>query len=251
MRVLVAEADLESQEAMSSTLTRFGFSVYEAADGIQALSMIEGLSPSIVVLALALPLWDGLGVLETISKRQLSAYPHIVVVTAMGSAARARALRLGADVALAKPVDLSLFAMQLRNMSDGGPSVLGVRRAKKRNVFVAEQLQEMGMQENLKGFVYLAHAITLVSVDYDMVKHATSNLYPRIAAEYGVTDHSVERAIRHAIETTWTRGSMEVLHRIFGNSIDPQRGKPTNTECIAMLVERLLEKLTFKEKNVS
>ena len=101
------------------------------------------------------------------------------------------------------------------------------------------------MQENLKGYTYLSRAVALSSVDAGMLRKATANLYPRIAAENGVTDHSVERAIRHAIETTWTRGSMEVLHRIFGNSIDPQKGKPTNTECIAMLVQRLQERISL------
>lgn len=251
IRVLVAEADLKTQEALSTALTRFGFVVYEANDGIQTLSLIEALSPNIVVLSLALPQWDGLGVLETLSTRQLPAYPHIVVATAMGIGARAKALRLGADVALAKPVDPVLLAMQLRDIGSGSPSVLGFRHARKRAGLVDEQLIEIGMQENLKGFAYLSRAVALVSVDHGILKRATSSLYPRIAAEYGVTDHSVERAIRHAIETTWTRGRMEVLHRIFGNSIDPQRGKPTNTECIAMFAERLCRKFTYREKDVS
>lgn len=249
MRVLVAEADLETQEMLTSTLTRFGFAVYEASDGMQALSMIGALSPNIVVLSLALPLRDGLGILESLSKYQLSAYPHMVVVTAMGKEARVRALQLGADIALAKPVDPSVFAMQLRDMGSNGPSVLGIRHAKKRADFVNTQLKEIGMQEGLKGFAYLARAVALVSVDYSMLRRATGNLYPRIAVENNVTDHSVERAIRHAIETTWTRASMETLHRVFGNSIDPQRGKPTNTECIAMLVEQLWERMSL-EANV-
>lgn len=249
MRVLVAEADLETQEMLSSTLTGFGFSVYEASDGMQALSLIGTLSPNIVVLALALPLRDGLGVLESLSKYQLGIYPHMVVVTAMGKEARAKALSLGADIALAKPLDPTVLAVQLRDMASNGPSVLGIRHAKKRIVLVNELLQMIGMQENLKGFAYLARAVALVSVDYNMLRRATANLYPRIAVENGVTDHSVERAIRHAIETTWTYGSMEVMHRIFGNSIDPQRGKPTNTECIAMLVEQLFEKMSL-EANV-
>ena len=251
IRVLVAEADLEVQKVLSTALTRFGFVVYEANDGIQALSLIEALSPNIVMLALALPQWDGLGVLETLSKRQLTSYPHIVVITAMGTKARARALYLGADVALAKPVDPVLFAMQLRDMGSTCPSVLGIRHAMERAGLVDDLLKEIGMQENLKGFLYLSRAVALVSVDKRMLKKATSVLYPRIATEYGVTDHSVERAIRHAVETTWTRGSMEVLHRVFGNSIDPQRGKPTNTECIAMFVERLFKRLIYRERSVS
>lgn len=245
IRVLVAEADFETQETLSNSLARFGFSVYEASDGMQTLSMIGALSPNIVVLSLALPLRDGLGVLESLSKYQLGSYPHVVVVTAMGKEARVRALALGADIALAKPLDTSVFGMQLRDMASNGPSVLGMRHAKKRIGLVNAQLKMIGMQENLKGFAYLARAVALVSVDYSMLRRATANLYPRIAMENGVTDHSVERAIRHAIETTWTRGSMEILHRIFGNSTDPQRGKPTNTECIAMLVEQLNEKMSL------
>lgn len=243
MRILVAEGQPLARKALCEALLLRNFAVYAAEDGLGAIRMIESLLPDAVVTAIALPNCDGFGILEHLLRESVPCYPFMVVATSMGGAVRQRAMELGADAAIAKPIDLDALEQTLRTMGKGAPSRIALRHAKQRHEIACQQLREIGMPESLKGFDYLAKAVALVSVDARALRQATAFLYPHIAVEALTTDHSVERAIRHAIESTWTRGSVHALHRIFGNSIDPQRGKPMNTECIAMLAEQLREKL--------
>lgn len=238
---MVAEGDLEVRKAQCMALSKHGFAVFSVKSGNGAEEAVQTLLPDAVLLSLALPVRDGFAVLETIGRKHLKRYPYIVVGTQMGEYTRAKALKLGADAALEKPIAIHAFADLIGRLQSAGFSMLAFRHATKRVESIRQSLREIGMPENLKGFGYLAQAIAYVSVDDRLLKQATRALYPRIAKDYGVTDHSVERAIRHAIETTWTRGHAETLNRVFQNSIDPQRGKPTNTECIAMFTEKLHE----------
>lgn len=247
MRILVADSDRNARESLCDTLISYGFTVHAASDGEQALGLINALSPDAVVLSLVLPTLDGFGILEALSIAPVRRYPCIVVLNPLDAFAKKRAQNLGADIVMPKSVEVITLIRALQTAS-ADPSVLARQHAQNRVDIARRQLFEIGMQESLKGFHYLCDAVALVSTDDRLLRQATSKLYPSIAAAYAVTDHSVERAIRHAIETTWTRGSVIAIHRVFGNSIDPQRGKPTNTECIAMLSEQLLERLTSKVK---
>jgi len=244
MRVLVAIGDAQARGALCASLAHMNLSVYAAADGEQALHEILSLCPDAVVFSLVLPAWDGLNILERLSAVSLRRYPYMVAVTAIREELRSRALALGADAALIEGADASALFSLLQGLWQKGSSVLSVRHAQRRAGRARRQLLEIGMPPHLKGYDYLARAVAMVSADDLLLRQATTRLYPGIAAECGVSDHSVERAIRHAIESTWTRGRVEALHRVFGNSIDPQRGKPTNTECIAMLAEQLYEQMT-------
>lgn len=245
MRVLIADGDRNAKESLCAALTNFGYTVHAASDGGQALGLLSALSPDAMVLSLVLPTLDGFGVLESLSSTPIRRYPSIIVLNPLDEYAKKRAEKLGADMVLPKPTDPQTLIHGLQSTSVD-PSVLARQHTQRRTDVARQQLLEIGMQESLKGFHYLCDAVALVSTDDRLLRQATSKLYPRIAAAYSVTDHSVERAIRHAIETTWTRGSVLAIHRVFGNSIDPQRGKPTNTECIAMLSEQLWERLTSK-----
>ena len=236
MRVLVADNTPE-RKTICDALFLENMTVFEASDGVKATQLVYELMPDAVVLSIVLPSRDGLGILEHFARNAADRYPHFIVITNMGDAVKARSLSLGADAALNKPPDLAELLRLLRSFQ--GPSALALRHAETRLPRVFAQLREIGMPENLKGFSYLAQAVALVSVETRALRKATGFLYPYIAQITGASDHSVERAIRHAIETTWTRGSVDALHRAFGNSIDPQRGKPTNTECIAMLAQQL------------
>ncbi|MCL1965370.1 MAG: response regulator [Firmicutes bacterium] len=238
-RLLIAEGYGLSREKLYESLSRLGYAVYAAADGGQALALIDTLKPDALVLSLTLPVYDGYGVLEVLSVRPLARYPLIIATSSMGESSLARALSLGADEAVPKPVTPERIDSLLRSLPACRISKLSLRHAEKREATVRRLLGEIGMAERLKGFSYLARAAALVSTDDRLLRQATGYLYPMIGSTCGASGNSVERAVRHAIESTWTRGNMEVLHHVFGNSIDPQRGKPTNSECIAMLVQRL------------
>ncbi|MDR0897775.1 MAG: response regulator [Oscillospiraceae bacterium] len=239
MRVLVAEGCAETRDALDAALSRQGWAVYTARDGGEALHAMERLSPDALVLAMALPRLDGLGVLRALNARALPRYPFTVAISAMGAEVLAEAHAAGADATFAKPVNPAALIRCLGAAADSLPSRIARRHAEQRQARARRELDDMGMSPALKGYAYLAEAICLVSVESGLLRQATKRLYPLLAQENGSTGCNVERAIRHAIESTWTRGRMEALHRVFGNSIDPQRGKPTNAECIARLAQRM------------
>ncbi len=239
VRVLVADAQKPERDALTEALSRLGYSVFEAESGAKTLYTIEALQPDALVISLELPVKDGYGVLQSLGMKTLARYPYVVMTTAMGRAACEKALSLGADEALERPVTADRVDAALKACKGRTAPALALRIAAAREAAVGAQLSKMGMQDALKGYQYLRRAIALVSVSDLLLHQATSRLYPLIAKEVDATDHSVERAIRHAIETTWTHGNMDALHEVFGNTIDPQRGKPTNTECIAMLAESI------------
>jgi two-component system response regulator (stage 0 sporulation protein A) len=239
MRVLVAEGCAETRDALDAALSLQGFAVYTARDGNEALQAMERLSPDALVLAMALPRLDGLGVLRALDGRALPRYPFVVAIRAMGAAVLAEASAAGADAVFAKPVNPAALLRCLSAAADGPPPRIARQHAARRQARARHELDDMGMSPALKGYAYLAQAICLVSVDAGLLHQATKRLYPLLAQENGSTGSNVERAIRHAIESTWTRGRMEALHRVFGNSRDPQRGKPTNAECIARLAQRV------------
>jgi len=243
LRLLIVDGHGGSRETLFSELSRLGYAVYAASDGSQAIAAIGALSPDVVALSLTLPVYDGYGVLDFLSKRPLRRYPFIIAMSAMGKESLARALALGADAAVERPVSPTEIEALVRRMPERMAPELALRQAEKREEPARRQLREIGMREKLKGFGYLSRAVALVSTDDRLLRQATGYLYPMIGEESGASANSVERAIRHTIESTWTHGSVEVLNRVFGNSIDPQRGKPTNSECIAMLAQRLVAAL--------
>ncbi|MDR0928499.1 MAG: response regulator [Oscillospiraceae bacterium] len=240
MRVLVAEGCAETRDALDAALSLHGFAVYTARDGGEAMAAIEQLSPDALVLAMALPRLDGLDVLRALNGRALPRYPFTVAISAMGGDVLAKATAIGADAAFAKPVMPEALIACLSAVPDGPPPRIARWHAARRQALARRELDDMGMSRSIKGYAYLAQAICLASVEPGLLRQMMKRFYPLLAQDNNTTISIVERSIRHAIESTWTRGRMEALHRVFGNSIDPQRGKPTNTECIARLAQKVV-----------
>lgn len=235
---LVADCDAQSRENVAALLEENGFTVRTASGGRALLQALSGERFDFLLLSLVLREMDGFAVLEKLPALPLPRYPYIVVNTATGAENRARALALGADEALAKPLAPEALLTAAEN-ARASASKLTENAAALRMSAARNQISALGVPERLKGFDYLACAVALCSADDRLLARATTLLYPRVAARFEATPGGVEHAVRQAIETTWTRGRMETLSRLFGNSIDPQRGKPTNTECIALLAEQL------------
>ena len=235
---LVADCDAQNRESAAALLEANGFSVQTKNSGRAVLQALACERFDFLLLSLVLRELDGFAVLERLPALPLARYPYIAVSTAMGAGYRARALALGADEALAKPLspETLLASAEKARVS---ASKLTLTVASGRMDAAKSQIAALGVPARLKGFDYLACAVALCSADDRLLSRATTLLYPRVAAQFDATSGGVEHAVRQAIETTWTHGRMETLSRLFGNSIDPQRGKPTNTECIALLAEQL------------
>ena len=228
-----------------------------AKDGIEALKLIEEKKPDLVVLDIIMPHLDGLGVLERLNTMNMEPMPRIIVLSAVGQdKITQRAITLGADYYVVKPFDMDVFTKRIRQMfnntiSDSDekrkPIVNDVpdqiRREKTEPMDLESEItniiHEIGVPAHIKGYMYLREAITMVVNDIELLSAVTKELYPSIAKKYNTTASRVERAIRHAIEVAWSRGQVETINKLFGYTIHNDKGKPTNSEFIAMVADKL------------
>jgi two-component system response regulator (stage 0 sporulation protein A) len=213
-----------------------------AQNGVEAVDCIEQKKPDIVVLDVIMPHLDGIGVLEKLAVAQTGYRPKIIMLTAFGQqSVTQRAVELGVDYYILKPFDFSVLATRIRQLADGVSVTPYVAAVKEKNLDVAVTniIHEMGVPAHIKGYHYLRDAILMVIDEIGLLGAVTKELYPMIAQKYNTTPSRVERAIRHAIELAWDRGNVEMMNKFFSYTINLERGKPTNSEFIAMIADKL------------
>ena len=231
-----------------------------AIDGWDCLEKIERLEPDLVLLDLIMPRLDGLGVLDRM--QNLSVRPKVIMLTAFANDAMIqRVMMKGASDYLIKPFDMEGIYERIKDVcrfypnmgrENGGTmgnlalaepaSVYQVRQVKQRKpveVEVTSLLHDMGVPAHVKGYQYLRDAILMTLEDVHLLSGITKDLYPKIALKYDTTPSRVERAIRHAIELAWGRGNIDLMTEYFGYTINLEKGKPTNSEFIAMVSDRI------------
>ncbi|KAB3527382.1 sporulation transcription factor Spo0A [Alkaliphilus serpentinus] len=227
-----------------------------AKDGIEAVEQISEKLPDIVVLDIIMPHLDGLGVLEKLNNTKLEHFPKIIILSAVGQdKITQRAIALGADYYVIKPFDFEVFIERIRQMVKGSGASVEKRRHsytqtkslvtnnKSLEAEITNIIHEIGVPAHIKGYLYLREAITMVVTNVELLSAVTKELYPSIAKKYNTTASRVERAIRHAIEVAWSRGKVDTINNLFGYTINTEKGKPTNSEFIAMVSDKLrLEK---------
>ncbi len=219
-----------------------------AGDGQEALALIEALAPDILITELMLTRLDGLGLLSALAEREdgpaalvLSGFFNDQVVSACSE--------LGAYYFMPKPCDIPALLTRVRQVAaersrSAQPSAAGIAmapapREPSLESVVTEIIHEIGVPAHIKGYQYLREAIILTVNDMDAINAVTKVLYPAVAKKFATTPSRVERAIRHAIEVAWDRGDLEVLQKYFGYTVSNIKGKPTNSECIAMIADSL------------
>lgn len=235
-----------------------------ARDGFEAVDLILQNTPDIAILDIIMPHLDGLGVLEKIASTNMEKKPLFIVLSAVGQdKITQRALALGAEYYIVKPFDMDVLVSRIRQLKDSSyvpsatstlPSSISVHRndvvADKKSAHIANTtrnlevevtniMHEIGVPAHIKGYQYLRDAIMMVVKDLDVINSITKLLYPSIAKEYNTTPSRVERAIRHAIEVAWSRGQVEAIDALFGYTVNLGKGKPTNSEFIAMIADKL------------
>ena len=233
-----------------------------AKDGLEALKLIEEKQPDLVVLDIIMPHLDGLGVLERINSLGLEKTPRVIVLSAVGQdKITQRAITLGADYYVVKPFDMDVFTERIRQMfnstiseepTNSKPTISVVEGSKSEDsssddnkepmdleVEITSIIHEIGVPAHIKGYMYLREAITMVVNDMELLSAVTKELYPSIAKKYNTTASRVERAIRHAIEVAWGRGQIEAINKLFGYTVHNDKGKPTNSEFIAIIADKL------------
>ncbi len=229
--------------------------VATANNGIDAIDKVIEHQPDVLILDIIMPHLDGLGVLEKLnSTPDLNPRPRVIVLTAFGQESiTQQALRLGADYFVLKPFNIDVLIRRIRSLQlDSKPELAAecgaryiTRDAPKIDVEVeiTNLLHELGVPAHIRGYQYLRYAIALVIKDITILNSITKALYPEIAIKFETTPNRVERAIRHAIETSWERSELDVINRLFRYTIRNDRGKPTNSEFIALLADNLRLKL--------
>ncbi len=199
-----------------------------------------------------MPHLDGLGVLEKVNSMDISKRPLFIVLSAVGQdKITQRALALGAEYYVVKPFDMEVLVSRIRQLKNVNQSNvirsgyhgqdLSYNTPKPVNIEaeVTNIMHEIGVPAHIKGYQYLRDAIMMVVEDLEIINSITKQLYPAIAKEYNTTPSRVERAIRHAIEVAWSRGQIDTIDSLFGYTINIGKGKPTNSEFIAMVADKL------------
>lgn len=224
-----------------------------ARDGNEAIDLITSKTPDIAILDIIMPHLDGLGVLEKINSMPLKKRPLFIILSAVGQdKITQRALALGAEYYIVKPFDMDVLVSRIRQLKDSTKNAIirseyametkaQYHTPVQRNleVEVTSIMHEIGVPAHIKGYQYLRDAIMMVVKDLDIINSITKQLYPSIARIYNTTPSRVERAIRHAIEVAWSRGQVEAIDELFGYTVSIGKGKPTNSEFIAMVADKL------------
>ena len=249
--VLIADGAEEFCSALSAALQRSdGFQVVgTAGDGEQAIRMIGERKPDILVLDLMLSKQDGFSVLKSMAnmeRRPVTLATSTFLTEYVSSAAAG----LGVKYLMLKPCDMSALVERLEEIRGGeSPRTTGPRRLDKTGIesMVTGIIHEIGVPAHIKGYQYLREAIIIAVNDMDVINAITKVLYPQVAKTFGTTPSRVERAIRHAIEVAWDRGDLATLQRFFGYTVSNTKGKPTNSEFIALIADKLQLQLKSAE----
>lgn len=220
-----------------------------ARDGEEAYQLIKEKEPDVVLLDIVMPKLDGLGVLDKVKKDgSMKKMPSFIVVSAVGrEQVTEDAFALGADYFIMKPFDKNLVLQRIKRTAGPGmlhrissPPKTGEDRMEVTlEADVTSIIHEIGVPAHIKGYQYLRDAIVMSVLDMEMLNSITKVLYPTIARKYDTTTSRVERAIRHAIEVAWSRGKMDTIDELFGYTINHGKGKPTNSEFIALITDKI------------
>lgn len=272
LKVVIADSNVQERESKQLSMEARGMKVIlSTGDGNKVLKVINEGKADIIVMDMVLSGVDGIGILEE-SRDICEKKPIIIIQTALRMENLVeQAIRYGADYYMMKPVSNQMLinrVMQLvnkRNIRESRDESENIFRKNIREyetagtinnvcsgnleVDVTNLLLEIGIPAHIKGYQYIREGIMLSFYDKNMLHYITKCLYPTIAKKYKTTSSSVERTIRHAIEVAFRRGNRQVLEEIFSNTICSKKSKPTNSEFIALLTDKL--RLEYRTRNAS
>lgn len=227
--------------------------VGKAKNGEEAINIITEKQPDVVLIDIIMPKFDGLAVMEKVnSQTDMKKKPVFIVMSAVGREAITNdAFELGACYYIMKPFDNEMVLSRVKHVRNTlrrkniEPRKINAFENKKdyieRNLEtdVTNIIHEVGVPAHIKGYQFLRDAIMMSINDMEMLNSITKVLYPTIARKNNTTPSRVERAIRHAIEVAWTRGKMDTIDELFGYTVNTGKGKPTNSEFIALIADKI------------
>lgn len=247
VKVVIAEEGVDLFNRCVQTFAAYGIEAVSCPkDGVKLLDLIGSAAPDAVISDIFMPGIDAIGVMKAVARMSGETKPSFILLTNFESERLEKeTIEAGADCVLRRPVDADVIVSH----------ILEVIRFKNHNVsrifshrndleiMITDIIHQIGVPAHIKGYQYLRDAIMLSVNEPDIINAVTKRLYPTVAKDYQTTSSRVERAIRHAIEVAWDRGDVDVLNSYFGYTIHNSRGKPTNSEFIAMISDKLRLKL--------
>ena len=273
LSVAIAEDDKEMMQYIDEGLGKDGFQIIgKVTDGKTLCQMVKEQHPDVVVLDLILPRMDGLSVLGELNKDpDIVEYPDVIMISSVGdSRITERAFQMGASYYMLKPFEQENLAKSIRMVYElghkkSGKEIVPIKKKEEKiavssvkgskentnrwetevwsrvdlETRITKVIHEVGVPAHIKGYQYLREAICMTVLDVDLMSSVTKILYPDIAKKYHTTASRVERAIRHAIEVAWTRGRLETIDALFGYTVHAGKGKPTNSEFIALIADKI------------
>jgi len=249
--ILMADDNREFCDAVVSYLRKQSdMDVVDIAyDGLEACEKIQALKPDVAIIDGVMPKLDGLGVLEKLNLCNAQGYAPICIMLSAITQDKItqKAMELGAEYYIAKPFDLDSLVLRIRQLKEQLKKPVqndfSLRNNKRHEISLESKvtsiLHEIGVPAHIRGYHYMREAILMAVEDLDVLNYITKELYPTIAKKCNTTPSRVERAIRHAIEVAWSRGKVEIIDNMFGYTINNHKGKPTNSEFIALISDRL------------
>ncbi len=248
-RIVIADSSPEFRIGLKSFLAKKGYQVVgDCADGYEAIRLVEETRPDVIILDILLPRLDGIEVINE-AKTRLAGYdPVFIVVTGVSNHKMlTEATNAGAYYCIIKPCEYMALSNRIENAlkdrDNPEPQISAVSSDGKEDQDIETQvtkvIHQIGVPAHIKGYQYLRSAIIMTMNNAELINAITKQLYPGVAKQYGTTSSRVERAIRHAIEVAWDRGDVDVINSFFGYTVQSSRGKPTNSEFIALVADSL------------
>ncbi len=250
IKLLIVEDPRDVTKISKSILSSKGYLVETCAkDGKEVLRAAKLHLPDVIIIEMFMANFDAPAVTKALLADTLQKKPSVIVTSSYDSGAMEKqALEAGASYFLIKPFDYDMLCDRINSLARGN---MEYHRRDEKNrlsdidleLMVTEILHQIGVPAHIKGYHYLRTSIVLAIEDREIINHITKELYPSVAKRYKTTATRVERAIRHAIEVAWDRGDVDVLNSYFGYTIHNQKGKPTNSEFVAMIADKICLKL--------
>lgn len=242
--ILMTQDSNDFSAHLSTFLGSLGYNVKcVPKDGSVVIDEIKKTQPDVVLMDVFMAKVDALGVLTKLKEQKLEKKPAIALISSVDNPAfEQELLSAGASYYFIKPFEMNMLAgriNQLCKWNEDSNEKLVIGKQDQLEKVISSIMRQIGVPAHIKGYEYLRQAIVLTVNDPELMHAVTKSLYPTVAKTNGTTSSRVERAIRHAIEVAWDRGDVDVLASYFGYTIQNSRGKPTNSEFIAMISDKL------------
>lgn len=249
-KILICNENAEERARLIQKLAEAGYTKCDIAeDGERAVQIIKSTKYDVIITDLWLSGIDGIGIIRSAGKTQGEQRPSFILMSPINKQAiLVEATEAGADLCIPKPFDFSVLIGHIDSLIKLRSRASDDEALKSNNEIEAQVtkiIHQIGVPAHIKGYQYLRTAILMTIENNDIINSVTKILYPSVAKKYQTTTSRVERAIRHAIEVAWDRGDVDVLNSYFGYTIQNSRGKPTNSEFIAMIADNLRLKYKY------